>query len=269
MNVLLILIGLAALPIEPQEADVLEALGLAEKGQNIAAISKLETLKTKLPSEKRIHKALGRAYLAESLFEKALWEYGDLIRLDPNDPEANRGRAEALLGLGDGRAAIRSAKMATTLEPENAAAWHLLGEVYLHESNQDYPRAEEAFRKELEADPESVKGSLGVAKALSYQKKVNEAVSELKKVALRQPDNLIVKIKLAESYYVLRKLGDAEDMLDQVLAKDPSRADALMILEQVRGRKSYHFWVLFWAAVLIPAFYFGVRWMKKGRTPKV
>lgn len=211
----------------------------------------------------------GREYLEQGLFEKALVEFKEALKADPNDVAANLGRAKALLSLGDGRSALRWAKMATVLAPENVAAWEVLGNVYLHDSNQDYPRAEEAFRKELEVDPNRLEGSLSLARALSFEKKVEEAVIVLRRAVEHHPENTSLMVKLAESYYVLRKLDKAEELVREVLAKDPSSSEARRVLDQVEGRQAYNFWVLALSAVLIPLIYFGIRWMKKGRIPKV
>jgi tetratricopeptide (TPR) repeat protein len=202
-------------------------------------------------------------------FEKALPKLNSALKLDPNSVLCNLAKAEALLGLSDGRGALTYAKMATTLAPENGRGWQLAGEAYLLDSNQDYPRAEEAFRQGMAAVPGSLDLRLGLARALSYQRKVEEAVLELKKALEVFPDDLTVMTKLAESYFVLRKLDQADELLERVLARDPGNADAKRIREGVEGRRSYNFWVIALAAILIPAFYFGVRWLKKGRVPKV
>jgi tetratricopeptide (TPR) repeat protein len=255
-------------PLDAKVAAREEALSLMTPGREAEAVVRLEAIKDQWPDDKQIRLALGRAYLALKQHEKALGEFSPLLREDPNSVAANLGKAEALLGLGDGRSALAPAKMATSLAPENPLAWLLLGQALMHDSNQDYPRAEEALRKAVQLAPDGREIRLALARALSYQKKVDEAVTELKAALQAHPDDIGIMIKLSESYFVLRKLDEADALLKNVLSRDPENAEAKRVQSEVAGRKSYNFWVILLAAILIPLLVVGIRWMKKGRVVK-
>ncbi len=223
-----------------------------------------------VPAPPPIEQALRqcREALRAGQFERALQECNAALRLDPNRVEAMLAKTRALLALGDGRSALAPARMATSLAPDSAEAFFLLGQAYLHDLNQDYPRAEEALRKAAELDPVSRDVRLSLAKALSFQKRVEEAIAELRLAHERHPDDTAVMVKLAESYYVLRKLDLAERYIKEALEKNPADPDALRVQDQVRSRQSYNFWVILLAAIIIPSLWFGIRWLKRGRVVK-
>jgi predicted Zn-dependent protease len=241
---------------------------IIEHGEIDKAIPMVEGLKTEYPANHAILILSGEVYLRKHNYQKALDDFSEVIKTDKNSVEANIGRAESLIGLGDARAAQPWAKMAVSLDVDNPRAWHILGEVYLNDTNQDYPRAEEAFRKEIELAPNSREGRLRLAYALNYQKKVYQSIEELKTALSYYPQDKQIKLKLAEIYYVNRELSQAEEMVQEVLQIDPSDAEAMKIQGEIKSGRSYYYWVIGVSAVIIPLFFFGVRLLRKGRTVK-
>jgi tetratricopeptide (TPR) repeat protein len=228
----------------------------------------VETLKKEYPADHAVLILSGDVYLQQHQYQQALEDYSEVIKTNKNSVEANIGRAESLIGLGDARAALPWAKMAASIDGDNPRAWHILGEVYLNEANQDYPRAEEAFRKELELEPTSREGRLKLVYALNYQKKVYQSIDELKAALSQKPRDVPIMLKLAEIYYVNRELDKAEGLVHEVMQIDPNNAEALKIMGQIRSGRSYYYWVIGVSAVVIPLVFFGMRWLKKGRTIK-
>jgi tetratricopeptide (TPR) repeat protein len=228
----------------------------------------VETLKKDYPTDHAVRILSGEVCLQQHHYQQALEDFSEVIKTDKNSVEANIGRAESLVGLGDARAALPWAKMAVSLDGDNPRAWHILGVVYLDDTNQDYPRAEEAFRKEIELAPDSREGRLKLAYALNYQKKVYQSVEELKTALARQPQDVTIMLKLAEIYYVNRELDKAEELVRDAVQIDPNNTEALKIMGQIKSGRWYYYWVIGVSAVVIPLFFFGMRWLKKGRTIK-
>jgi tetratricopeptide (TPR) repeat protein len=221
------------------------------------------------PAEIEARLAKGQEYLAEKKFQKALIEFSEILKTEREHFEANLGRARALIGLGDSRKALDPARLATDLKPDSVRAWRLLGDAYAHPGTQDYPRASRAYRKVLKLEPASLEAAMSLARALSYMKEVEQAIGVLENARKHHPDELKLLTKLAESYYAIRKLDKAEELINQVLEKEPGHPEAKRVLEQIRGRRAYNLWVPIVAIVAFPLIIILVRRMKKGREVKV
>lgn len=206
--------------------------------------------------------------MREGQYQKSLDDFSEILKTNKNSVEANIGRAESLIGLGDGRAALPCAKMAVSLDVDNPKAWHALGDVYLNEGSQDYPQAEVAFRKEVELSPQSREGHIKLAYALNFQKKVYQSIAELKAALSQYPNDIPIMLKLAEIYYVNRDFHLADQYVQDVLQIEPANTEAIKIQREISGSRNYYYWVIGVSAVIIPLFFFGIRLLKKGRTVK-
>jgi tetratricopeptide (TPR) repeat protein len=221
-----------------------------------------QALKTKT------HLAFGHKHLRNGKYQLALNEYSEILKAEPNHFDANLGRARSLIGLGDSAKAAGPARLATDLRPDSAEAFGVLGDAYSHANTQDYPRASQAYQKALALKPDSLGAAMSLARALSYQKEVEQAIQVLENARKHHPGNTELLTKLAESYYAIRKLDKAEGLIGVVLEKDPENAQANKVLDQIRGRQAYNLWIPIIALVAFPLIILFVRWMKKGRIPK-
>jgi predicted Zn-dependent protease len=117
------------------------------------------------------------------------------------------------------------------LQPDNPEALSLDGQFHL-----DYARARsaavESFRRALQIDEEHEDARLGLAVALLESKTFPEAAAHLEILQQRQPDNLRVRVGLAECRDALGDSKEAMRMLDDVLQRQPDYAPALSL----RGR---------------------------------
>ena len=64
-------------------------------------------------------------------------------------------------------------------------------------------------------------------------------------------------------------LDRAEELLDRALKLDPDNPAALQVAEQVGSRRAYNFWVPIIAIIAFPLIYLLVRFMRRGKVPKV
>jgi len=211
----------------------------------------------------------GQKNLEAGKFQQALNDFSEVLKSQPKNPAANLGRARALLGLGDGPKAVGPARMVCELEPDNLAAWMVLGDAYSHENSQDYPRAAEAYQKVLDLDPRNRKAGLRLARALSYKKEVGQAIAVLEGILKHHPRDVLVLVKLAESYYAIRKLDRAEELLERAEKQAPGDPEVRRVADQIGSRRAYNFWVPIIAIIAFPLIYLLVRFMRKGRVPKV
>jgi cytochrome c-type biogenesis protein CcmH/NrfG len=159
--------------------------------------------------------------------------------------------------------------MVCELEPDNLAAWMLLGDAYSHQNTQDYPRAAEAYQKVLDLDPKNRRAGLKLARALSYKKEVGQAIGVLEGVLQHHPEDVHLLVKLAESYYAIRKLDRAEELLKRAQSLAPDNPEVRRVADQVGSRRAYNFWVPIIAIIAFPLIYLLARFLRKGRVPKV
>jgi len=211
----------------------------------------------------------GEEHLKQEKYQQALNDFSEVLKSEPRNLPANLGRARALLGLGDGPKAVGPARLVCEQEPENLAAWMVLGDAYAHENTQDFPRAAEAYQKALDLDPQNKNAGLKLARALSFTKEVDQAIGVLEDVLKHHPEDVLVLVKLAESYYAVRKLDRAEELLGRARKLAPDSPEVRRVADQIGSRRAYNFWVPVIAIIAFPLIYLLVRFMRKGRIPKV
>ncbi len=242
-----------------------EARKLLKSSRASDASAVLEAMLKDNPDNTEARMLLGHTYLKQKKYQHALNAFSSILLKNRKNPEACSGRALALVGLADVPKAIIWAKKAVELAPDDLHAWEILGQVYLTENYLDAPRAEAAYRQMLLLDGKNRKARLMLAKALSYQKKVDEAIVLLKQLVDESPNDTEAGIKLAESYYATRKLSKAEAVLKAILKSDKDNAKAKALLEAIASRRSYQFWVPVLVGIFVPLLYFLIRRMRKGR----
>jgi len=241
---------------------------LIEKGQWARAIEVLGKLRAKGDTSIPLRLALGRAQLGLEMYQQALIEFSEVLKLEPNNLEANLGRAESLIGLGDARKARGPAQLVATLQPENHRAWLLLGQAGLHPQLRDYPAAEKALRRARRLAPDDREANLGLARALSFQKKVEEAIEVLRAWLQRHPEDVPARVRLAESLYAVRDLEEGERQVRKALQQEPGDSEARRVLKEIQSRRAYDFWIPVVALVAFPVLFLLIRRMRRGREIK-
>ncbi|MBW1811668.1 MAG: tetratricopeptide repeat protein, partial [Deltaproteobacteria bacterium] len=121
----------------------------------------------------------------------------------------------------------------------------------------------------LEHNPKSKSAAMNLARALNFDKEVEQAIAVMESAHKQFPDDMAIVVKLAESYYAIRKLDRAEELIGLALEADPNNKNALHVHDQVKSRQAYNFWVPIIAIIAFPILFLAIRWMRKGRLPKV
>jgi tetratricopeptide (TPR) repeat protein len=110
-------------------------------------------------------------------------------------------------------------------EPDNPQAFYFLGLV-----QDDWSRFLDAigsYRRVLELDPEWDEARLRLTADLLDLSQAGEAFPHLEYLQRRQPDNLLVRVRLARCRDMLGQSEEAVKTLDAVLARQPHYAPAL------------------------------------------
>ena len=108
-----------------------------------------------------------------------------------------------------------------------------------------------------------------LAKALSYQKKVPQAIDILKKRFEKNPNDWPLVLKLAESYYATRQLNKARTQILRLLEAQPDNQKAHSLLAAIDSSQAYNLWVPLVLCISLPLLFFAYRWIRKGRQVKI
>jgi tetratricopeptide (TPR) repeat protein len=204
-------------------------------------------------AERQLHQCqeLQKSPSDETVLEWALWRAagGDLDaeleeylqkRLDKDPAQAPlicEARAEGYLSMCRILEAHACLDRWLALQPDNAQAHFLRGEVYrqaktIQKGVADYRRA-----VELDPDRTQVRWWLGVS--LQEVGRYEEALGQLDVVRKQWPDNPDVPVHMALCHNGLGRTDQARQLLDQVLARHPDDAQALKArgeVEMTAGR---------------------------------
>ncbi len=104
---------------------------------SIAAL-RLEPLRTRLaadPNDHRARKQLAVMLLAENQLFEAFEQAGELLRVDPEDPDGLYVRGVVRLAMGQGRKAVELLDPVVARYPDHVAAWSARGKAYLKSGN--------------------------------------------------------------------------------------------------------------------------------------
>ena len=115
-------------------------------------------------------------------------------------------------------------------EPNNAMAQYLRGQVSRERLADS--EAAVAFRRALDVDPEFDDARTKLAELLLDTKQGNEAKPHFEYLMRRRPNDLTLRVHLAECCDLIGEQDEAIRLLDKVLARDPHQPSAL----RVRGK---------------------------------
>ena len=196
---------------------------------------------------------LAELYWRMSRVGEAIHEAEDVLKSDPNYPDAHRllARIYARM-LGDNQnerinkdalaKAIEHTEALTRLQPSDSDNWQFLGRLYKLDNQ---PRkAEEAYKKVLNVDPDSKEGLSSLAQMYFEQNDFAEAVELLKKIPEDDMDPALLGM-LGYSYSQTHDYESAVATYEKALAKDPENvelrrayAEALMSMGNTAGARA-------------------------------
>ncbi|HUA01800.1 MAG TPA: tetratricopeptide repeat protein [Candidatus Aquilonibacter sp.] len=179
---------------------------------------------------------LARLYRFENRHDEAEKVLRALLQREPDNPPALEQLSQLLVDEGRSQEAIdlltRSADISDSPDIED-----LLGEAYTQTKN--YPKAEEAYRQALAADPDDPGHRHGLAQALLSENKYAEALEQFKKLAELEPGTAENYLRMAQLERRLGQFDDAESNLEHAKQLAPGSVEILYneaLLYQDQGR---------------------------------
>jgi len=112
---------------DPHWDEVEEAVELLTVGETAAAIAELERIRTASPTNPLAHTYLGHAYFEAERFDEALVCYVKALAIAPTFVSARVGAGQSLRFLGEHDKALRMAREALKVAPNDPDALYLAG----------------------------------------------------------------------------------------------------------------------------------------------
>ncbi len=160
--------------------------------------------------------------------DKAVREAREAVKEDPESREAHEILGMAAFVKKDWKEAERAFLEAARLDPTSETALANLGQVYLAVNLPG--KAVEAAKKALEISPRSSGSRRVLALALLRQGLVQPAIAELQAgIKAAEGRDVESRYLLASIYHELRRSGEAEQLVNEVLNGDPKHLPSLLL----------------------------------------
>lgn len=210
-------------------------IGLAQLDNALSLAAKLEELAPQDPQVLFVHYQVARQMMYQTLLSMmvaapdsaemhmimagelgrqgdrgaAIAQYREAIRLNPKLPGVHFELAEQLRSSSDAQLNAQAEdeyKAALRVNAYDGASWRRLGEIL--SAKGDFKAAEEGFQKALAVQPRDSDAETGMAIALIFMNRPNEALPLLESAVKDDPTNLVAHYRLSGLY---RRAGRAED----------------------------------------------------------
>jgi tetratricopeptide (TPR) repeat protein len=154
---------------------------------------------------------LGAAYMNQQLFEKALKNFQDAAKLDPNLGIARVNEGIAWLNMGRVDQARRLLQPAVTADPSDARAWYNLG--LLSKNTGQSQAAIEAFRHVIAIDANDPDAWYFLGAAYAENKQYSEAIDAFEHALKLNPLHASAEFGLSRAYQQSGDLTHAREHL--------------------------------------------------------
>jgi tetratricopeptide (TPR) repeat protein len=179
---------------------------------------------------------LARLYRFENKHSEAETVLRGLLARDPSNGPALEQLSQLLMDEGRSQEAVKLLSDAAG-ESSSPEVYDLLGDAY--SQAKDYPKAEDAYRKAVEEDPDDPGHLHGLAQALMAQDKYADALEQFKRLTEIEPSTSENYLRMAQLYRRLGKFDQAEASLLRAKQLAPGSLEVLYneaLLYEDQGR---------------------------------
>jgi tetratricopeptide (TPR) repeat protein len=201
-------------------------------GEHEKAVDLLQPAAAAAPEDRAIAHLLGTSLLALGRTSEAQVVMERVFRQD--SPEAHLLLASVNARRGDCATAGKELELARAGNAKLPLLNYLQGECLRTQGN--WAGAAEAFRRELEVDPNHLESNLHLGNILREEGRYDEALVYLTRAARVRRDAPAVKFSLGALYVSLGRLDEARRLLEEVQAAVPAHVPTQMQLTIVYTR---------------------------------
>ena len=179
---------------------------------------------------------LARLYRFENQHSEAEKVLRNLLQHDPGNGPALEQLSQLLMDEGRSQEAVTILSDAAN-DSSSPEVYDLLGDAY--SQAKEYAKAEAAYRKAVEEDPDDPGHLHGLAQALMAQDKYAEALEQFKRLAEVEPGTAENYLRMAQLYRRLGKFDQAESSLLRAKQLAPGSLEVLYneaLLYEDQGR---------------------------------
>lgn len=175
-----------------------------------AAVIRLEEALKDFPNSPRLWFALGLAHFKQGKDLDAALAFGRAAALDPKFAPAYAYLG--LLSVRKGALAEAEALYEKALQADSqlAVLHHLLAEALLQQSDADAARVESHLKRAAQLDPTFVTPRLSLAKLYIRVERWGDAVAELEKVTVLDPESADAYYQLGRAYARLKRTAESQ-----------------------------------------------------------
>ncbi len=210
--------------------------GAVQKDSLRKAVEQFEAVVRVDPKDDNSALWLARLYRVENEHGRAEEVLRGILKREPDNESALEQLSQLLLDAGRAPEAIDLLSRAAS-GAGSAGLYGLLGSAY--SQTQENAKAEAAYRKAVEADPDEPSYRRGLAQALIAKDKYAEALDQYQRLAEMEPESAENYLRMAQIYRRLNKLDLAESSLLRAKQFAPGSIEVLYneaLLYESEGR---------------------------------
>jgi tetratricopeptide (TPR) repeat protein len=212
--------------------------GQVQKESLLKAVEQFEAILKLEPNDDNSALWLARLYRFQNDHEKAEGVLRGILKREPDNESALEQLSQLLLDAGKAQDAIDLLSGAAS-GSDSPGLYDLLGNAYAQDQIRDYPKAETAYRKAVELDPDDPGHRRGLAQALAAQDKYADALEQYKRLTELEPESSENYLRMAAIYRRINKLDQAESSLLRAKQLAPGSLEVLFnesLLYETEGR---------------------------------
>jgi tetratricopeptide (TPR) repeat protein len=214
----------------PNQPVALNLLGTVRAQQG--RLSDAEALLTRAskidPTLVSVHMNLAFLYVLKNAPDKTISELKEVVRLEPNNVEANYKLGRLLLARGQTDDAIDVIEKAKSGAPASVVFLPLLGDAYLNKGNAE--KAEENYLLALAAQKDNADAMLGMAKVSQSREDARAVAVYLAQARELAGNSAELRYKVGVTALGLGLFDDAESDLEQAAKLKPNEPSYLIAL---------------------------------------
>ena len=153
---------------------------------------------------------LARLYRFENEHDKAEETLRTILNRDPQNEGALEQMSQLMMDEGRTPEAIELLTKAASMTT-SPTLFDLLGDAY--SQSRDYAKAEEAYKKAVDGDPDELSHRKELAQTLLTEEKFPGALEEFKKLAIAEPEAPENYLRLSQIYRHMNRFDEAEESI--------------------------------------------------------